>query len=70
MKEALFVRRADYLQRVQPWWPAAPASPVGASLSTIARSIRPTPPHTRAVFEKGMTIIGKYLPVPIWMFHR
>ena len=62
MKEALFVRRADYLQRVQPM--VAGGSRFASWRISLDDSTL-NPAHAAAYargFEKGMTIIGKYLP--------
>ena len=62
MKEALFVRRADYLQRVQPMV-AGGSRFASWRISLDDSTLNPAYAAAYARgFEKGMTIIGKYLP--------
>ncbi len=62
MKEALFVRRADYLQRVQPMV-AGGSRFASWRISLDDTTLNPAfaAAYARG-FERGMTIIGKYLP--------
>ncbi len=62
MKEALFVRRADYLQRVQPMV-AGGSRFASWRISLDDSTLNPAfaAAYARG-FERGMTIIGKYLP--------
>ena len=62
MKGALFVRRADYLQRVQPMV-AGGSRFASWRISLDDSTLNPAYAAAYARgFEKGMTIIGKYLP--------
>ena len=62
MKDALFVRRADYLQRVQPMV-AGGSRFASWRISLDDSTLNPAYAAAYARgFEKGMTIIGKYLP--------
>ena len=62
MKEALFVRRADYIQRVQPMV-AGGSRFASWRISLDDSTLNPAYAAAYARgFERGMTIIGKYLP--------